>query len=131
MGFGQILQTKVAAAKTFDFAAARNKLRFTMMRHNAVVPVLASAVCLLASSSYAFSPMIKVGPRLASPFLGGTASAFSGGSALRPGLCTVRRGQPGSLGLRAQIKFADAVEEILKRRFAKNKVPRVIKSWRR
>jgi hypothetical protein len=38
----------------------------------------------------------------------------------------------GARGLCAQIKFADAVEEVLKRKFkGKEKVPRVLKSWRR
>mmetsp|Transcript_10147 Transcript_10147/g.25048 ORF Transcript_10147/g.25048 Transcript_10147/m.25048 type:complete len:460 (+) Transcript_10147:198-1577(+) len=38
----------------------------------------------------------------------------------------------GARGLCAQIKFADAVEEVLKRKYVKkNRVPRVIKSWRR
>lgn len=40
--------------------------------------------------------------------------------------------QQGAAGLNAQIKFADAVEEVLKRKFSdKNSVPRVVKSWRR
>ena len=43
------------------------------------------------------------------------------------------RGPPraATLGLRAQIKFADAVEEVLVRKWEKKKVRRVVKSWRR
>lgn len=59
----------------------------------------------------------------------------SGGIALqgilpRPRLS--RRPQAsGVVGLSAQIKFADAVEEVLVRKWDKKKVSRVVKSWRR
>jgi len=43
----------------------------------------------------------------------------------------VRAGRGTALGLRAQIKFADAVEEVLVRKWDKKKVERVVKSWRR
>ena len=43
----------------------------------------------------------------------------------------VRAGVGAALGARAQIKFADAVEEVLVRKWDKKKVTRVVKSWRR
>jgi hypothetical protein len=48
----------------------------------------------------------------------------------RPGLCS-RSQAAGVAGLTAQIKFADAVEEVLVRKWEKKKVSRVVKSWRR
>jgi len=46
-----------------------------------------------------------------------------------PGL--YRRAHAGASGLCAQIKFADAVEEVLVRKWEKKQVSRVVKSWRR
>jgi len=64
-----------------------------------------------------------------------TAVAFAPGGWLNkqplcaPKLC--RQTWSGTSGLCAQIKFADAVEEVLVRKWDKKQVSRVVKSWRR
>ena len=59
------------------------------------------------------------------------ASVLTRGPVRAPALSHRGRARAAALGLRAQIMFADAVEEVLVRKWDKKKVTRVVKSWRR
>ena len=76
-----------------------------------------------------------VGPLGPAPRAPPRAPALRGSGLRVPGCAAAgaRRARvaSGAAGLAAQIKFADAVEEILVRKWDKKAVSRVVKSWRR
>jgi hypothetical protein len=88
------------------------------------------AVC--AASAAAF--VVPLGPAPAGPVSGLTLRG-NGLLRLRVGPATSPRrllaAPAGAVGLEAQIKFADAVEEVLVRQWDRKAVSRVVKSWRR
>jgi hypothetical protein len=94
----------------------------------------AAAGLLLQTLASATAFVIPLGPAPAGP-VSGLALRGNGLLGLRvgPAACPRRllAAPAGTVSLAAQIKFADAVEEVLVRQWDRKAVSRVVKSWRR
>jgi aspartyl/asparaginyl beta-hydroxylase (cupin superfamily) len=92
----------------------------------------AAGLLLQAAAAAAFSsPSLRLHTGAQAPFTSGQMPLRKAPVLHGQALCRPRRHAAGLSVLSAQIKFADAVEELLVRKWDKKKVARVVESWRR